>query len=64
MVNQQLWDAEDAIRDFDRNGNFGSDFVELARSIYRMNDARATAKREINTLLGSRIVEEKGYKPY
>jgi hypothetical protein len=28
------------------------------------NDQRATAKKRINIALGSRIVEEKSYKPY
>jgi len=63
-VNRELWDAEDRIRDFDRNGDFGVEFVKVARSIYRLNDRRAEAKREINRASGSAIVEEKGYQPY
>ncbi|HEU0221325.1 MAG TPA: DUF6165 family protein [Paracoccaceae bacterium] len=63
-VNAALWDIEDAIRDRERAGDFGPRFVELARSVYRTNDRRAELKREINTLLGSRIVEEKSYRPY
>jgi len=38
--------------------------VELARSVYRFNDERAEIKREINTMLGARIVEEKSYADY
>jgi hypothetical protein len=63
-VNSAIWNAEDAIRDLERQGDFGADFVAIARSIYRLNDARAQAKREINELSGSLIVEEKGYNPY
>lgn len=63
-VNQQIWDAEDEIRGLDRVKDFGEAFVAVARSIYRLNDARAAAKRDINLASGSAIVEEKGYEPY
>jgi hypothetical protein len=61
MVNEQLWDIEDAIRVRETQGDFGPDFIRLARSVYRTNDERAAIKREINTLLGSDLVEEKSY---
>ena len=38
--------------------------IELARAVYVTNDQRAAAKKRINLALGSRIVEEKSYKPY
>ena len=60
-LNQQLWAIEDAIRECDRAGEFGQRFVELARSVYRTNDARAACKRELNDALGSDLVEEKSY---
>lgn len=63
-VNLKLWNAEDEIRDLERNGDFGGAFVAVARSIYRLNDSRASAKRKINLALGSAIVEEKGYAQY
>jgi hypothetical protein len=63
-VNQQLWDIEDDIRDCERRGDFGPKFVELARSVYRRNDRRAELKREINSLVGCRLVEEKSYAKY
>ena len=63
-VNLELWQLEDDIRDCERDGDFGPKFVELARSVYKTNDRRAALKREINTLLGSRLVEEKSYRPY
>jgi Family of unknown function (DUF6165) len=64
QVNAQLWDVEDAIRECDARGDFGSAFVELARSVYRLNDARARIKKEINLASGSRLVEEKSYKSF
>ena len=63
-VNQRIWDAEDEIRAFERTKDFGEAFIAVARSIYKLNDARASAKRGINLLSGSEILEEKGYEPY
>jgi hypothetical protein len=60
-VNQRLWAIEDQIREKDANGDFGSGFVALARSVYQENDERARIKRAINLLLGSGLVEEKQY---
>ena len=44
--------------------DFGPRFISLARAVYQNNDQRAALKREINLLLGSKIVEEKSYQPY
>ena len=63
-VNETLWGVEDEIRLCERDGDFGERFVALARSVYRHNDRRAALKRRINELLGSRLVEEKGYAQY
>jgi hypothetical protein len=63
-INQALWNIEDEIRDCERNQDFGPKFIELARSVYRSNDRRAALKREINELLGSKIIEEKSYADY
>ena len=63
-VNERLWDVEDAIRECDARGDFGTDFVELARAVYRLNDERARLKKAINVLSGSRLVEEKSYKSF
>ena len=54
----------DHIRDCERNQDFGETFIALARAVYKTNDRRAQLKREINDLLGSRIVEEKSYASY
>ena len=63
-VNEALWEIEDDIRDCERAGDFGPKFIELARSVYITNDKRAALKRDINELLGSRLIEEKSYQPY
>jgi len=63
-VNESLWDIEDDIRDCERQQDFGPKFIELARSVYRSNDRRAALKRQINELLGSKLVEEKSYSAY
>lgn len=63
-INQALWDIEDRIRVKEAKEEFDQEFVDLARSVYVQNDRRAAAKKEINVLLGSRIVEEKSYAEY
>ena len=63
-VNQRLWTIEDRIREKEAQGDFGEDFVALARSVYRENDERGRIKRAINTLLGSGLMEEKQYATY
>lgn len=63
-VNESLWDIEDAIRVCEANQDFGPRFVELARSVYTTNDRRAEIKRQVNTMLGSSIIEEKSYSKY
>lgn len=63
-INQTLWEVEDAIRDCERRGDFGDAFIALARRVYHTNDRRAAVKRQINDLLGSRLIEEKSYAAY
>ena len=64
VVNERIWDLEDAIRGCERRQDFGSTFVSTARSIYRANDERAALKREINLATGSQLIEEKSYTAY
>lgn len=63
-VNQRLWTIEDRIREKEAAGDFGPDFVALARSVYRENDERGRIKKAINGLLGSGLIEEKQYSAY
>jgi hypothetical protein len=63
-VNERLWDVEDLIRDKEAKQIFDREFIDLARAVYVSNDERAAIKKRINLQLGSRLVEEKSYKPY
>ena len=63
-VNLKLWEVEDNIRDKELAGQFDKNFIELARSVYRLNDVRAKIKQSINLMLGSELVEEKSYKAF
>ena len=64
LINETQWKIEDDIRDCERAQDFGETFIDLARSVYRINDRRAGIKRRINETLGSELVEEKSYRPY
>ena len=63
-VNQDLWQIEDAIREQERQTDFGPSFIKLARSVYQHNDRRAAIKRDINIRYHSNLIEEKSYQPY
>ncbi len=63
-TNNALWDIEDAIREKEKSAEFDDEFIELARAVYITNDKRAEIKKEINTLTGSSLVEEKSYSDY
>jgi len=62
VVNQSLWDIEDAIRIEDRKNEFGTRFIELAREVYQLNDERSKIKKNINLKYGSDLIEEKSYE--
>ena len=64
FVNERLWDVEDRLRDLEAEQRFDKDFIELARAVYVHNDERAAIKKRVNTRLGSKLVEEKSYRPY
>ena len=63
-VNLKLWDVEDRIRENESVSEFDKVFIELARSVYRLNDVRAKTKQSINLILQSELVEEKSYKDF
>ena len=63
-INLTLWNVEDQIREHERMGLFNDDFIELARSVYYINDERSVVKKNINILTGSNLVEEKSYEEY
>ena len=63
-INSELWTIEDHIRECERNKDFGSDFIRLARAVYFTNDKRSQIKKSINLLTGSGFIEEKSYEDY
>ena len=60
-INEILWQVVDDIRDHERRGDFGREFIELARAVYRNNDRRSAIKRKISQRFNSSIIEEKSY---
>ena len=46
-VNLKLWNIEDNLREKEREKNFDSEFIELARSVYFTNDERSRIKKKI-----------------
>ena len=61
-INNSLWEIEDQIRMKDSKNQFDQEFINLAKSVYKKNDKRASLKKEINLKYGSQIIEEKSYK--
>lgn len=60
-VNRKLWDVEDDLRLLEKRGKFDDEFIEKARSVYKLNDERSRLKKTINIEQGSNFVEEKSY---
>ncbi|MBV9785005.1 MAG: tetratricopeptide repeat protein [Acidisphaera sp.] len=63
-TNERLWDLEDTIRGCESEQCFDGHFVDVARTIYRVNDERSRIKRQINKEMGSGFAEEKHYRRY
>ena len=63
-VNLKLWQVEDEIREKEYSKEFDEEFINLARSVYRLNDDRANLKKNINQALFSELKEEKSYKNF
>ena len=60
-INLKLWDIEIGKRNSEKKQNFGKDFIQLARNVYKFNDERAKIKLAINEVLGSSIKEVKSH---
>ena len=61
-INLKLWDIENGKRLAEKNNDFGSNFIDLARKVYKTNDERAKIKLLINNILGSNIKEVKSHE--
>ena len=64
IVNKKLWNNEDELRILEKEKNFDSKFIDLARSVYHDNDNRAEIKKQINIKTNSDLIEEKDYVTY
>lgn len=60
-INEKLWEVEDKIREKEKVNDFGEEFINLARSVYKLNDIRSGIKKDINILTKSELIEEKSY---
>ncbi len=63
-INMNLWEIEDNIREKEVNQEFDKEFIQLARSVYKENDKRASIKKQINKKYNSDLFEEKSYNNY
>tara|TARA_A100001011_G_C14208669_1_gene798944 strand:- start:842 stop:1228 length:387 start_codon:yes stop_codon:yes gene_type:complete len=63
-INLTIWDCEDIIRKKHFKNEFDNEFIDLAKTIYTVNDERAVLKRKINKIFNSEIVEVKKYIKY
>lgn len=63
-VNHKLWKIEDKIRILENSKEFNEEFIDLARSVYKLNDERFAIKNEINKTFDSEIQEQKEYENY
>ena len=61
VVNHKLWKIENNLRICEKNQSFNQEFIELARSVYIINDTRASLKKEINEKYKSEYQEVKHY---
>lgn len=64
LINSNLWDVEDLLRKYERDQDFGFEFILNARQVYKLNDQRYLIKNEINMLLNSQVREMKEYVDY
>ena len=64
IINEELWDIENVKRECEANKDFGEKFIKISRDVHFKNDIRASIKKEINLLSGSKIKEEKEYSKY
>ena len=60
-INKQLWDIEDNIREKESKLEFDENFIDLARSVYKLNDKRFECKNNINQISRSIYREQKSY---
>ena len=63
-INTKLWGIEDQKRLYEKNSDFGENFIKVSRDIHFLNDDRSKIKLEINKYICSKIREIKEYTSY
>ena len=63
-INAKLWGIEDQKRLYEKNSDFGENFIKVSRDIHFLNDKRSKIKLEINLITKSKIKEIKEYTNY
>ena len=61
VINTELWDIENSLREMETIELFSDYFIEQARSVYLTNDRRFRVKRLINEYHNSEIQEVKSH---
>lgn len=61
-INTQLWDAEDILRDKEKDEVYDEEFIKCAVLDSVLNDKRFLVKNEINNHCDSNIKEQKSYE--
>ena len=61
-VNEKLWVIEDQLRELEKQQDFSSTFIQLARQVYITNDQRSVIKKQINEKTNSTYSEVKLHK--
>lgn len=47
VVNERLWDIEEALRAKEERQEFDAEFIALARQVYKVNDRRSSIKKKL-----------------
>jgi adenine C2-methylase RlmN of 23S rRNA A2503 and tRNA A37 len=63
-INSTLWEFEDEKRLYEKNSDFGKNFIKVSREIHFLNDDRSKVKLDMNKTTGSLIREIKQYTSY
>jgi hypothetical protein len=60
-INETLWEIEEKIREKEKQKEFDTEFIELARNVYITNDKRNVIKQKIDNICLSELSDVKSY---
>ena len=60
-INRKIWIVEEQVRVCEKYQWFDAKFIEIARSVYLLNDERSSIKSRINKEYNSELIEEKSH---